>query len=74
MQVLQAQNKMWVPANATAAVCIANIAITWGLIQARPCAQQYAPLLCQYLARRMGSLLQLAAADVGSWPCNAAAA
>ena len=30
---MQAQNGMWVPANATAFVCLANIAITWGLIQ-----------------------------------------
>ena len=30
---MQAQNGMWVPAVATAFVCIANVAITWGLIQ-----------------------------------------
>ena len=34
-QVLQAQNRMWAPAAATAAVAVANVGVTWGLIHVR---------------------------------------
>ena len=33
VQTMQAQNEMWIPALATAFVCVANVGITWGLIQ-----------------------------------------